>query len=144
MSPEQKRVEELSIQSSYDALDEAVALVEEASGRMGLGEDDETDLMISIMEALNNAIQHGNQGDETKQVHLKLESSPEEIIIWVRDEGAGFDLASVPDPTDPDNLMNVSGRGILMMKSFMDEVDFSPGSKGLVVKMTKRFAPTSS
>ncbi len=143
MSPGQTDTVELTIRSSFDSLDEVVSLVEQTAKQMVLGEDDETDLMISIMEAVNNAIQHGNQGDESKQVHLRLASSSDAIEIWVRDEGAGFDLASVPDPTDPDNLMNVSGRGILMMRSFMDEVDFSAGSEGLEVRMAKRFAVAS-
>ena len=139
MSTGQADVLEISIRSSYDALDEVVALVEDVARRLELGEDDETDLMISVMEAVNNAIQHGNQGDESKEVHLRLETSEGTVTIWVRDEGTGFDLDSVPDPTDPGNLMNVSGRGILMMKSFMDEVCFKQNAEGMVVRMAKRF-----
>ena len=58
----------------------------------------------------------------------------------MRDEGEGFNVASVPDPRNPENLLNVSGRGILMMKAFMDRVEFPPENNGTLVKMTKKFS----
>ena len=74
-------------------------------------EEEEVDLMISVMEAVSNAIQHGNGADEKKRVHVSIRTAPEGLTISVRDEGGGFDLGDVPDPRDPQNLMNVSGRG---------------------------------
>ncbi len=131
---------EVSIQSSYDSLEGVASLIEEAAAKIGISEEDEADLMISVMEAVNNAIQHGNGEDESKQVHLRIETGPGKITVWVEDEGEGFDVASVPDPRNLENLLNVSGRGILMMKAFMDRVEFPLENNGTLVKMTKKFS----
>ena len=131
---------QLSIPSSYDAMEKVAAMIERAGDRVGISEDDEVDLMISVMEAVNNAIQHGNKEDVSKQVHIKIETEPGQLICWVRDEGPGFDPESVPNPLSPDNLLNPSGRGILMMREFMDHVEFSAGDTGTSVKMSKQFS----
>jgi len=131
---------EMSIGSSYALMDRVAALVEEAAGRIGLSEDDGVDLMIAVTEAVTNAIQHGNTEDESKQVHIRMEIAPSRVSIWVRDEGTGFDLKSIPDPRNPDNLLNESGRGILMIRAFMDDVEFSVGPTGTTVRMEKQFS----
>ncbi|MBS10327.1 MAG: ATP-binding protein [Gemmatimonadetes bacterium] len=130
---------QITIPSSYDAMEKVAAMIEEAGDRVGITEDDEVDLMISVMEAVNNAIQHGNKEDASKNVHIKIEATPGQLNCWVRDEGEGFDPARVPDPLRPDNLLNPSGRGILMMREFMDQVEFSAGKEGTSVKMSKMF-----
>ena len=139
MAGEQTDVFEVSISSSYEMMERVVALVEEAAARIGVSEDEVVDLMISVTEAVTNAIQHGNREDEGKQVHVRIETAPSQISVWVKDEGGGFDMAAVPDPRDSDNLLKESGRGILMMKAFMDEVQFSMGQKGTEVRMVKGF-----
>lgn len=130
---------ELSIPSTYDAMEKVAGLIEEAGRRVGIGKDDEVDLMISVMEAVNNAIQHGNAEDPEKEVHIQIVTEPLALTCTVRDEGGGFDLARVPDRIRTENLLNPSGRGILMMREFMDDVDFSIDSGGTSVKMRKRF-----
>ena len=131
---------QLSIPSSYDAMEKVAALIERAGNRVGISEDDEVDLMIPVMEAVNNAHQHGNRQDATKQVHIKIETEPGQLTCWVRDEGLGFSPEKVPDPLSPDNLLNPSGRGILMMREFMDHVEFSVEDTGTSVRMSKRFS----
>lgn len=135
---------ELAIESSYDSLERVSDFVEEAAEKIGITEEESADLMISVMEAVNNAIQHGNREDAGKKVHIKIQPGPSCITVWVRDEGEGFDLDSVPDPRDPENLLNASGRGILMMKAFMDQVEYPRDESGRLVKMTKTFEPASS
>ena len=130
----------LSIPSSYDATERVAAMIEQVGGQVGISEDDKVDLMISVMEAVNNAIQHGNQEDETKQVHIRIEAEPGKVVCWVRDEGQGFNPAKVPDPLSPQNLLNPSGRGILMMREFMDNVEFSAEGSGTSVRMSKQFS----
>lgn len=130
---------QISIPSSYDAMEQVAAMLEEAGERAGISEDDEVDLMISVMEAVNNAIQHGNKEDASKRVHVRIEAHPGRLVCWVRDEGPGFDPGAVPDPLSPANLLNPSGRGILMMREFMDHVEFSADDDGTSVKMSKAF-----
>ena len=94
---------------------------------------------MAVREAVTNAVLHGNREDETKTVEVKFRCSDQMIEITVRDRGVGFDLGSVPDPTDPQNLMKASGRGILFMRTFMDEVEYRRHPEGgTVVRMTKK------
>lgn len=139
MGKREQDVLKLSIQSSYASMERVATLVEKATGRIGISEDDSVDLMIAVTEAVTNAIQHGNREDESKHVHIRIETAPSEITLWVEDEGKGFDVEAVPDPRNTGNLLRESGRGILMMKAFMDEVSFASGEKGTSVRMVKRF-----
>lgn len=138
--PENKpAVLEIRIPSTYNAMERVASLVEEAGKRAGISEDDGVDLMISVIEAVNNAIQHGNQEDPRKKVFVRISAGPEEFMCTIRDEGEGFDPTTISDPLKEENLLNPSGRGILMMREFMDVVAFSSQSGGTEVKMTKRF-----
>ena len=128
-------------QQTLNAMIEAQKQAAEAAKQAGISEDDEVDLMISVTEAVTNAIQHGNREDESKKVYIRIEIVPPEVTIWVKDEGQGFDTEALPDPRDSQNVMNVSGRGILMMREFMDRVEFCRWKRGMAVKMTKRFTP---
>jgi serine/threonine-protein kinase RsbW len=93
------------------------------------------DVEIALREALANAIVHGNHEDRRKRVHFTCECAPDEVSIAVKDEGNGFDIDSVPDPTAPENIGSAHGRGIHVMKALMDEVRFEEG--GVVVQMRK-------
>ena len=143
MPQDTPEVLEISIPSTYDAMEKVAGLIEEAGRRVGIGEDDEVDLMLSVMEAVNNAIQHGNEENSQKEVHIRIVTAASELICTVRDEGGGFDLAQVPDPLRKENLLNPSGRGILMMREFMDDVDFTTDPEGTSVRMRKTFDPAA-
>ena len=97
-----------------------------------------SDVEIALREALANAIIHGNHEDPRKHVHVTCRCEPEEVSITVKDEGRGFDVSNVPDPTAPQNIGSVHGRGIYLMKTSSDEVRFEEG--GAVVHMKKRNA----
>lgn len=135
-----------SAPSLYEHLDAFADVVESAIRIAGVSEDERGDLMVAVMEALNNAIGHGNSEDASRQVHLKIDVQPASLTIWVRDEGRGFDPGATRDPRAPENLMRDSGRGLLMMRAFMDEVDIRPSQTGTLVKMVKYFpaAPSHS
>ncbi|MDA0710237.1 MAG: ATP-binding protein [bacterium] len=135
---------ELSRVGTFDQVEEFASLVQRVARERALPEEEEVDLMIAVMEAVNNAILHGNQEDERKHVHMKIETGPSEITVWIQDEGGGFLVAGVPDPLAPDNVMNASGRGILMMQAFMDSVEISPTETGTLVKLTKEFSTKPS
>ena len=94
-----------------------------------------SDVEIAVREALANAIIHGNHEDRRKYVHITCRCEPHEVSIAVKDEGKGFDVKNVPDPTAPENIGSVHGRGIHVMKALMDEVRFEEG--GVVVHMRK-------
>jgi len=98
--------------------------------------DGESEVEIALREALANAIIHGNHENPGKHVHVRFRCNPDEVSIAVKDEGRGFDINEMPDPTAPENIGSVHGRGIYLMKAFMDEVRFEEG--GVVVHMRKR------
>jgi len=95
-----------------------------------------SDVEIALREALANAILHGNHEDRRKHVHVTCRCDPDEVSIAVKDEGKGFDTDNVPDPTAPQNIGSVHGRGIHVIRALMDEVRFE--ERGTVVHMRKR------
>ena len=103
--------------------------------KCGCADEGESDVEIALREALANAIIHGNHEDSAKRVHVRCHCEPSEISIAVKDEGRGFDVATIADPTAPENQGSVHGRGIYLMKALMDEVRFEEG--GVVVHMRK-------
>ncbi len=81
-------------------------------------------ILISLTEAVTNAIKHGNAEDESKNVHIKFLKEANKLAIQVTDEGTGFDYQSLPDPTSPENLLKIGGRGVFLMKQLSDQVNF--------------------
>lgn len=99
-------------------------------------ENDLFGIHLAAEEALVNAIKHGNRNDRSKQVHVLFQLSEEAIHVEIADEGAGFDPEEVPDPTDEENLEVPSGRGLMLMRTFMNQVEFN--EKGNKVVMEKQ------
>jgi serine/threonine-protein kinase RsbW len=95
----------------------------------------ESDVEIALREALANAIIHGNHENPRKHVYVCCRCNRNEVSIAVKDEGRGFDIEKMADPTAPENIGSVHGRGIYLMKALMDEVRFEEG--GVVVRMRK-------
>jgi len=95
----------------------------------------ETDIEIAVREALANAIIHGNHENPQKRVHILCRCTTDVVSIAVRDEGQGFDTSKIADPTTPESLASVHGRGIYLMRALMDEVHFE--ENGVVVHMRK-------
>lgn len=130
---------ELVLPSRIGAVADAASAAAEFVKRSGLGEDAAFGIDLAVREAVTNAILHGNRQDEAKSVVVHFKSSPDAIEITVRDQGAGFDPGSIPDPTDPQNILKASGRGILFMRTFMDEVEWLQHAEGgTAVRMTKK------
>ena len=103
--------------------------------KCGCVSEGESEVEIALREALANAIIHGNHENPGKHVHVRCLCEPSEISIAVKDEGRGFDVGAVADPTAPENHGSIHGRGIYLMKALMDEVRFEDG--GVVVLMRK-------
>jgi serine/threonine-protein kinase RsbW len=130
----------LVLPSHIEAVADAAAAVAEFVRSCGVGDDAAFGVDMSVREAITNAMVHGNQEDETKSVEVMLSCSGGLLEIEVKDQGEGFDPKSVPDPTDPANILKSSGRGIFLMKTFMDEVNWSARPEGgTTVRMAKRF-----
>ena len=106
------------------------SLVEDAVKEYQLSDELAHWIELTISESMINAIQHGNKADPAKQATLKISSNGDAIEIIVEDEGKGFTMDKVADPTDKANLLKPSGRGILIIRSFMDEVDLTPREGG--------------
>ena len=103
-------------------------------GRFGYSEGSIFAIKLALEEALNNAIRHGNRCDCSKKVTVKVELDEQQMCISVADEGKGFDPAAVPDPTADENLEKPSGRGIMLMRAFMDDVHYSNSGKEICMR----------
>jgi serine/threonine-protein kinase RsbW len=130
----------LVLPSHIEEVSGAAAAVTDFVKNCGLNEDAAFGIDMAVREAITNAVVHGNQEDESKSVEIVFNCAGNTLAVEVSDQGAGFDPASVPDPTDPANLMKTSGRGIFLMRSFMDQVEWRPRPDGgTTVRMVKRF-----
>lgn len=92
---------------------------------LNLGAEKLSALLLSVTEAVTNAIKHGNKGDKSKIVTIDVNVLGETLQIIVKDQGQGFDPSQVPDPTEPDNLLKDSGRGLYLMKVYMSDLRFN-------------------
>lgn len=130
---------ELSLPSRIESVEEAAQSVGTFLAANGHGPEVAFAVDLAVRESVANAVKHGNKFDETKQVLVTLSGDEAGIELKVRDQGEGFDIGSVPDPTDPANLLKANGRGLLFMNNFMDEVRFEHHPDGgTVVVMVKR------
>ncbi|HYG10650.1 MAG TPA: ATP-binding protein [Pyrinomonadaceae bacterium] len=130
---------QLKLPSRIESIAEAAEAAAGLAQRLNLSEEAAFGLDMAVRESVTNAVLHGNKQDESKQVEVVFEDAGDHIVVTVRDEGAGFDPSSVSDPTAAENLLKISGRGILFMRSFMDTVEWEPHpAGGTVVRMTKK------
>ena len=132
----------LEFSSAFEMLD-LVQVVSDHVGRdVGLDEDAVHWVGVAIRESVINAIKHGNQNDSSKHVFVEFEASgttTPELMIRVRDQGSGFDPDTLADPLAPENLLKASGRGIFLIRSFMDDVQLQRAPEGgMEIRMVKR------
>jgi serine/threonine-protein kinase RsbW len=137
----------LEFSSAFDMLD-FVQMVSDHVGR-DVGLDDEAVhwVGVALRESVINAIKHGNHNDSSKHVFVEFEAvrqSVPELVIRVRDQGAGFDPEILVDCLAPENLLKSSGRGIFLIRSFMDDVHLQRSPQGgMEIRMTKRAQPAA-
>lgn len=126
------------LESTLDSVDQAEELAAGAAQRAGFDEEELMKIGMAIREAMVNAVVHGNQYNQNKRVRFSLSRTPQRFMVIIADEGSGFDFAHIPDPLAPENLLRTSGRGIFLMRTFMDEVDLkhleSGGTEVTLVK----------
>lgn len=129
----------LVIPSDPNRIVEVDEFAERICRSLAFEQDDCDDIAISVTEAVNNAIEHGNSGDSTKSVTIVFKPLDDGLQIEVSDQGDGFEVDQIKDPTDPENLLAESGRGILIIRHLMDEVNVFPSQNGTMVSMKKNF-----
>ncbi len=125
-----------SFPSDPDLLPEIEDFIMEKVTEASLDKKKLSNLALSVAEATSNAIMHGNKADKDKNVYIEIKILPDKIDIVIRDEGGGFTLENVPDPTLPENILKDSGRGIYIMRSFLDDLKFDFSSKGTTLTLS--------
>ena len=131
---------ELTLPSRIESVEEAAVAVAGILSRSGVGDEIAYGVDMAIREAVTNAVLHGNRQDAAKFVYVTVKSSPGWLEISVHDEGAGFNPADVPNPTETENILKSSGRGIFFMRTFMNDVEWLIRPEGgTTVKMSKKF-----
>ena len=137
-----EKVVEITIASSLDLIDIATLTADHMSKLCGFDEEEQYRINLAVRESIANAIEHGNKYNLEKNVELRFCLTEATLSIAVRDHGAGFDPAGLPDPLDPENLLSPAGRGILYMRSFMDEVELVRHAEGgMQITMSKNRTP---
>ncbi len=126
-----------TLESTLDSVNQVEATAERFATQAGFTGDDIQEIMMAVREATINAVLHGNHYDPAKTVQVAFEHKPGALEVTVRDQGAGFDVQRVPDPLAPENLLKQSGRGIFLIRAYMDEVRFRnlhPGTEMVLIK----------
>jgi serine/threonine-protein kinase RsbW len=126
-----------TLESTLDSVNRVEQMAEEMARKAGIDEDELYRVTMAVREAAVNAVLHGNSYDPHKQITATFENTGADLVITIADQGVGLDPATLPDPLAPENLLRGSGRGIFLIRSFMDEVHFkllNPGTELTLIK----------
>jgi serine/threonine-protein kinase RsbW len=127
-----------TLDSSLETIDSAEEKATRIATDLGFGEEEIMQISMAVREGAVNAVLHGNAYAAEKKVTLGFEVTDDELIVTIRDQGPGMDLSKIPNPLAPENLLKTSGRGIFLMRSFMDVVEIRPSATGTELKLIKR------
>ena len=127
-------IKKLRIQSKVENLRAVENAIDNITGEAGISQDNYGKILVSTLEAVNNAIIHGNKADEDKIVDIEIKLNNEELIIIVEDEGVGFIPNIIPDPTKPENIEAINGRGIYLMTKLADNIKFNKRGNRVTMK----------
>ena len=130
-------MESITINSDIEKLKVVETLVDKLSKKLGVSDEVYGKILISTVEAVNNAILHGNKGDINKKVTVNIIADGNVLDITVTDEGEGFEYGNLPDPTDPKNIENLHGRGVFLMRRLADSIEYN--TSGNEVKMRFKY-----
>jgi serine/threonine-protein kinase RsbW len=122
------------IESKVKSLRVVEKAIDETTSELGISPDDYGKILVSTLEGVNNAILHGNHSDPEKKVEIEISFEGRELKIKITDEGEGFIPKKLPDPTVPENLESLNGRGVYLMSKLADNIKYS--KKGNSVTMT--------
>ncbi len=133
-----------TLDSSLESVNMAEETAQQFATRVGFDEDNCLKIAMAVREAAVNAVLHGNAYDPQKKMTVGFEITPRALVITITDQGQGLDVNSIPDPTTPENLLKQSGRGIFLMRAFMDEVRIRVLSPGTEVTMVKNVSGSAA
>lgn len=126
-----------TMDSTLDTVNSAEETASQLASEAGFDDEEVMKIAMAVREAAVNAVLHGNAYDPGKKVTVDFERTNRELVITIRDQGKGLDLSKIPDPLAPENLLKTSGRGIFLIRSFMDEVEIHPSQTGTEIKLIK-------
>ncbi len=124
----------IRISSDIENLSIVENKVDEVLYDLGISKEEYGRILVATMEAVNNAIVHGNGSDVRKDVHILFEYSNTQFSVKVKDQGNGFNPDGVPDPTSPENIENLRGRGVFLMKNLADDIGFNDTGNEVMMK----------
>jgi serine/threonine-protein kinase RsbW len=133
-----------TLDSTLDSVNKVELTAEQTAHRAGFDEDTVSHVAMAVREAAVNAVLHGNAYDPAKHITASFETTSDALIVRVTDQGPGLDPDSIPDPLAPENILRGSGRGIFLIRAFMDEVHFRqlhPGTELTLIKHRKPAQP---
>ena len=131
-------IESLKVPSSFESINKVEVLIDSVCSRLLVNEDYYGNVLIAVTEAVNNAIQHGNKEAEDLTVDLFVGDKETDFCFSVNDAGPGFDFKNLPDPTAPENVEKENGRGIFLMKSLAEEVEFEDNGRSVNIYFSKK------
>ena len=126
-----------TLESSLESVNKVEQTAEQMAKKAGIDEDEVFRVAMAVREAAVNAVLHGNSYDPDKRITASFENTGDALVIRIADQGKGLDPETLPDPLAPENLLRGSGRGIFLIRSFMDEVHFKllhPGTELTLIK----------
>jgi serine/threonine-protein kinase RsbW len=129
-----KTYKRLQIESKMTNMRIVETAIDEITASLGIKADDYGKILVATLEAVNNAITHGNKANPEKIVDVEITYEKDQMLVKVTDEGSGFDPSTIPDPTKPENIEELSGRGVFLMSKLADAINFN--EKGNSVTMT--------
>ena len=132
-----------TLPSTMESVDAVEATAEKLTAEAGLDEDERFHVTMAVREAAVNAVLHGNEYDPAKRVAVTLENTGAALVFTIADQGKGLDPETLPDPRAPENLLRGTGRGIFLIRSFMDEVHFRQLHPGTELTLVKHLAPAN-
>jgi serine/threonine-protein kinase RsbW len=136
----QPRCVTVTLESRVECMDLGEEITRRLAGSAGFSEDDLHKISMSVRECLINALQHGNRGDVAKKIGLSVALHADRLVVQVTDQGGGFDIGAVANPLADESLLKTSGRGIFLVRCFMDDLKVECGKNGgTVVTLTKRY-----
>jgi serine/threonine-protein kinase RsbW len=130
-------IEKIKLPSDFNSLVDVENLVDRVCSGLGVHEEAYGNVLVAVTEAVNNAIQHGNELNKELFVDVAVGDKSEEFCFNIKDEGDGFNFSVLPDPTAPENLLKESGRGIFLMKNLADDVIYDGVGNSVSIYFTK-------